>query len=152
MHHSIADMDWLASGRVHPGDQAFLRSCSILPIVAFGITRATFGAFLAVSTLQAISVHANVRWKFGPLRWLVSTPEFHHGHHANDPMAYNSNFAGEFPWIDALFGALYLSRIRMPAQYGIADALPDDYLHQLAWPMRRSSRPAELLAEPAPKS
>ena len=152
VHHSIAEMDWLASGRVHPIDQVFLRSCSILPIVAFGFTRATFGAFLAVSTLQAIFVHANVRWKFGPLRWLVSTPEFHHWHHANDPVAYNSNFAGEFPWIDALFGTLHLPRNRMPVQYGIADAVPDGYLHQLAWPMRRAGRPTELVATPSPAS
>jgi sterol desaturase/sphingolipid hydroxylase (fatty acid hydroxylase superfamily) len=136
VHHSIEEMDWLASGRLHPVDQAFTRSCAILPIFALGFTRVTFGAFLVFTTFQALFIHANVRFKFGPLRWVISTPEFHHWHHARDPRAYNSNFAGEFPWVDALFGTLHLPRGPMPAEYGTADQHPDGYLRQLAWPFR----------------
>ena len=137
VHHSIQEMDWLAAGRLHPVDQAFTRSCAVLPLYAFGFTRATFGAFLVFTTFQALFIHANVRLRFGPLRWLLATPEFHHWHHANEPEAYNSNFAGEFPWIDWLFGTLRLPAGRMPARYGIDDPVPAGYLRQLAWPFRR---------------
>jgi sterol desaturase/sphingolipid hydroxylase (fatty acid hydroxylase superfamily) len=150
VHHSIAEMDWLASGRLHPIDQVFTRSCAVLPLFALGFTRATFGAFLVFTTFQAIFIHANVRLRFVPLRWLISTPEFHHWHHADDPAAYNSNFAGEFPWIDALFGTLQLPKGKMPSKYGVADVVPDGYLHQLAWPFRRSNRSAQLLATSTP--
>jgi sterol desaturase/sphingolipid hydroxylase (fatty acid hydroxylase superfamily) len=150
VHHSIEEMDWLAAGRLHPIDQAFTRSCAILPIFAFGFTRSTFGAYLVFTTIQALFIHANVRWTFGPLRWVVSTPEFHHWHHANEPMAYNSNFAGEFPWIDALFGTLHLPSGQMPAQYGIDDQIPDGYLRQLAWPLRRTNRSTRSLSPAAP--
>ena len=145
VHHSIEEMDWLASGRLHPVDQAFTRSCAILPIFALGFTRTTFGALLVFTTFLALFIHANVQLTFGVLRWVISTPEFHHWHHANDPTAYNSNFAGEFPWIDALFGTLCLPSQRMPVQYGIADEVPDGYLHQLAWPFRRHES-TQLLA------
>jgi sterol desaturase/sphingolipid hydroxylase (fatty acid hydroxylase superfamily) len=145
VHHSIEEMDWLASGRLHPVDQAFTRSCAILPVFALGFTRATFGAFLVFTTLQALFIHANVRFTFGPLRWVLSTPEFHHWHHADDPAAYNSNFAGEFPWVDALFGTLHLPRGERPARYGIADEVPDGYLRQLAWPFRHN-----LQSQPPP--
>lgn len=134
VHHSIREMDWLASGRLHPIDQAFTRSCAVLPLYALGFSKATFGAFLAVSSFQALFIHANVRLNFGPLRWLVATPEFHHWHHANDPAHYNTNFAAEFPWIDALFGTLHLERGQYPDRYGISDPVPDGYLRQLAWP------------------
>jgi sterol desaturase/sphingolipid hydroxylase (fatty acid hydroxylase superfamily) len=136
VHHSIQQMDWLAAARLHPIDSVFTRTCAVLPLFALGFTRGALGGFIAFTTLQAIFIHANVRLTFGPLRWLVATPEFHHWHHANEPEAYNTNFAGEFPWMDAVFGTLYLPKGRMPARYGIDDAVPDGYLPQLAWPFR----------------
>jgi len=141
VHHSIEEMDWLASGRVHPIDQAFTRSCVVLPIVALGFARAAFGAFLVLMTVQAIFIHSNVRFRFGPLRWLIATPEFHHWHHSGDPTAYNSNFAGEFPVLDLVFGTLHLPAGRMPDRYGIDEPAPRGYLAQLAWPLVRAGRP-----------
>jgi sterol desaturase/sphingolipid hydroxylase (fatty acid hydroxylase superfamily) len=134
VHHTITEMDWLASAHLHPIDQTFTRSCSVIPLYALGFSRATFGAFLVFTTLQALFIHANVRLTFGPLRWVVATPEFHHWHHANDPEHYNTNFAGQFPWVDALFGTLYLPKHQWPARYGIDAAPPAGYLRQLAWP------------------
>lgn len=136
VHHSIQQMDWLAAARLHPIDSVFTRTITVLPIFALGFTRPALGGFLAFTTFQAIFIHANVRLTFGPLRWLVATPEFHHWHHANQPDAYNTNFAGEFPWLDAIFGTLYLPKGRMPARYGIDDQVPGGYLRQLAWPFR----------------
>jgi sterol desaturase/sphingolipid hydroxylase (fatty acid hydroxylase superfamily) len=147
VHHSIRQMDWLAASHLHPVDQTFTRSCAVLPLYALGFTRASLGGYLVVLTFQAIFIHANVRVKFGPLRWLIATPEFHHWHHANDPAAYNSNFAGEFPLIDLLFGTAHLPKGQMPARYGIDDAEPAGYLRQLAWPFR--SRPPSPAPAPA---
>jgi|HubBroStandDraft_6_1064221.scaffolds.fasta_scaffold10154_4 sterol desaturase/sphingolipid hydroxylase (fatty acid hydroxylase superfamily) len=139
VHHSIEEMDWLAAGRLHPVDQAFTRSCIVLPLVALGFSRATFGAFLLLLTFQALFIHANVRFRFGPLRWVIATPEFHHWHHSGDPAAYNSNFAGEFPAMDLLFGTLHLPAGSMPDSYGIEESAPRGYLAQLMWPMRRGT-------------
>ncbi len=136
VHHSITEMDWLASAHLHPLDSVWTRSCVVLPLFALGFSRATFGGFLVFTTFQAIFVHANVRFRFGPLKWVVATPEFHHWHHSNMPEAYNTNFAGEFPWVDALFGTLYLPKGRVPAKYGIDEQQPAGYLRQLAWPFR----------------
>jgi sterol desaturase/sphingolipid hydroxylase (fatty acid hydroxylase superfamily) len=139
VHHSIREMDWLASAHLHPLDSVWTRSCVILPLFALGFSRATFGGFLVITTVQAIFIHANVRLTFGPLRWVIATPEFHHWHHANAPAAYNTNFAGEFPWIDALFGTLYLPKGQVPDRYGIDDQQPAGYLRQLAWPLRAAA-------------
>jgi len=139
VHHTIREMDWLASAHLHPLDSVWTRSCIVVPLFAFGFSRGTFGGFLAFATIQAIFIHANVRVTFGPLRWVIATPEFHHWHHANAPQAYNTNFAGEFPWIDALFGTLYLPKGRMPARYGVDEEQPAGYLRQLAWPFRHAA-------------
>ena len=136
VHHSIREMDWLAANHLHPLDETFIRSVAVLPLYALGFGRVTLGAFLVVITLQAIFIHANVRWNFGLLRWVIATPQYHHWHHAREPQAYNSNYAGEFPALDALFGTLYLPADRWPAQYGVDDTQPDGYLRQIAWPFR----------------
>jgi sterol desaturase/sphingolipid hydroxylase (fatty acid hydroxylase superfamily) len=136
VHHSIREMDWLAANHLHPLDETFIRSCAVLPLFALGFGRVTLGSFIVLITLQAIFIHANVRLNFGPLRWVIGTPQFHHWHHAREPQAYNSNYAGEFPALDALFGTLYLPADRWPAQYGVDDKQPDGYLRQLAWPFR----------------
>lgn len=134
VHHSIREMDWLAASHLHPLDQIFIRSCAVLPLYALGFGRISLGAFVVLTTLQAIFIHANVRLTFGPLRWVIATPQFHHWHHARDPRAYNSNYAGEFPAVDALFGTLYLPAHGWPAQYGIDEGEPAGYLRQLVWP------------------
>jgi len=137
VHHSVREMDWLAANHLHPLDETFIRSVAVLPLYALGFGRVSLGAFVIVITLQAIFIHANVRTQFGPLRWVIGTPEFHHWHHAREPQAYNSNYAGEFPLLDALFGTLYFPANRWPAQYGVDDTEPAGYLNQLAWPFRR---------------
>jgi len=137
LHHSIDEMDWLASGRLHPVDQVFAGSCVILPLYVLGFSRATFGAYLAVSTLWAIFIHANVRFGFGPLRWLVTTPAYHHWHHTNDPGAINHNYAGQLPLLDLVFGTWHLPKGQWPATYGIDDPVPETYLAQLGWSLRR---------------
>jgi sterol desaturase/sphingolipid hydroxylase (fatty acid hydroxylase superfamily) len=137
VHHSIRELDWLAANHLHPLDETFTRSVAVLPLYAMGFGRPAMGAFLVVITLQAIFIHANVRINFGVLRWVIGTPLFHHWHHAREPQAYNSNYAGEFPALDALFGTLYLPN-RWPTRYGVDDDEPEGYLRQLAWPFRRS--------------
>jgi sterol desaturase/sphingolipid hydroxylase (fatty acid hydroxylase superfamily) len=136
VHHSVRELDWLASTHGHPLDEVFTRSVALLPLFGFGFGRASLGAFVAVLSLQAVFIHSNVRLGLGPLRWVIGTPQFHHWHHAREPQAYNSNYAGEFPALDALFGTLYLPGNRWPARYGVDENQPDGYLRQLAWPFR----------------
>jgi len=138
VHHSISEMDWLAAGRLHPLDQVFVRSCVILPLVVLGFDRTTFGAYLLFATLWAIFIHANVRFTFGPLRWIVATPAYHHWHHTNDDDAINRNFAGQLPLLDMVFGTFHLPKHRWPSTYGIDERVPITYLGQLAWPFRRT--------------
>jgi sterol desaturase/sphingolipid hydroxylase (fatty acid hydroxylase superfamily) len=136
VHHAITEMDWLASSHLHPFDQAFIRSCAIVPVYALGFTVTTLGAFGVVLTVHAFFLHANVRWTLGPLRWVIGTPHFHHWHHALDPEARDKNFAGLFPAVDWLFGTLHIPERRWPACYGIGEPQPRGYLRQLGYPLR----------------
>ena len=137
VHHSISEMDWLAAARVHPLDQIVTKALTIVPLYVMGFSKATFGAYIGLATVHAVFIHANVRVKFGPLRWLIGSPEFHHWHHSNDPKAHNKNYAGELPVLDLLCGTFYLPKDRMPERYGVSEPVPAGYIGQMLYPFRR---------------
>ena len=140
VHHSISEMDWLAAARVHPLDQIVTKALTLVPLYILGFSKATFGAYIALATFHAVFIHANVRFKFGKLRWLIGSPQFHHWHHSADREAHNKNFAGELPLLDLIFGTYYLPGDRMPERYGVSEPVPVNYLGQMAYPFRRVAK------------
>jgi sterol desaturase/sphingolipid hydroxylase (fatty acid hydroxylase superfamily) len=139
VHHSIEQMDWVASGRLHPLDSAFTQAFTVLPLFLLGYRGGTFAGVALVVTLLALFQHANVRLRFPVLRWVVNTPEWHHWHHAIDAASHDKNFG--LPVIDRLFGTAYLPRGTRPSGFGIHDPVPaDGYLRHLAYPFTKPAR------------
>ena len=91
-------------------------------------------AYLTWASFQAIFIHSNVRFTFGPLRYLLATPQFHHWHHS--ATLHDRNFAVHLPLIDKLFGTYHLPQDEWPEAYGIAGRpVPDGYVKQLVYPL-----------------
>jgi sterol desaturase/sphingolipid hydroxylase (fatty acid hydroxylase superfamily) len=142
IHHSAEQIDWLVNTRAHPVDMVFTRLCGLAPLYAVGLASPLSGTpslvpvlVLVVGSIWGFFVHANVRWRFGPLEWLLATPAFHHWHHANDgPDTVNKNYAAMFPWVDRLFGTLLLPRDKRPVRYGIDTVIEPDLFDQLLHP------------------
>jgi sterol desaturase/sphingolipid hydroxylase (fatty acid hydroxylase superfamily) len=83
-----------------------------------------------------VLIHANVSWRFGLIRHILATPQYHHWHHAVEPV--DVNFAVHLPVIDRIFRTQYLPRARWPSAYGLAGPpVPSGYWSQLAYPFRR---------------
>lgn len=137
IHHSIEELDWLAAARVHPVDQILTRGLSIVPLYALGFSGPAFAVFGAIYFWHSLLLHANVRLDFGPLGWLIASPDFHHWHHSSQPEAYNKNYAGQLCLFDRLFGTAYAAAGRMPESYGVPDPVPYGYVPQLLYPLRR---------------
>jgi lathosterol oxidase len=138
IHHSARAMDWLASSRLHLVDIVVTRGLSFIPLYVLGFSAPAVYAYLVFVSFHAVFIHANLRWRFRPLEWLVVTPRFHHWHHADAPEAVDRNFAIHFPWIDRLFGTAYFPPGRWPASYGIGGSpVPDGWFRQLVAPFRR---------------
>lgn len=133
VHHSIEQMDWLATHRVHPVDQIFTNTMSLLPIYFLGFSLEAAIIHQVLYQAQALLIHSNTRIKFGPLSWLVASPEYHHWHHANEPEAYDKNFAAQLSIIDYLAGTLFLPK-RQPKAYGLNEPMPRSYPLQLIHP------------------
>jgi sterol desaturase/sphingolipid hydroxylase (fatty acid hydroxylase superfamily) len=156
VHHSPTQVDWLVNSRGHPVDFIFTRLCGFLPVYALGLANPMSGRggwlivlVMLIGSIWGYFIHANVRWRFGPLEWLIATPAFHHWHHANDdPAVLDKNFAPMFPWVDRLFGSLHLPRDRQPAAYGTDSPVAADMAGQLIGPFVRSPRTMALPSKP----
>jgi lathosterol oxidase len=137
VHHSADEMDWLAGSRLHIVDIAVTRGLTYVPIYLAGFSEGPLMAYLVLVSAQATFIHANVRFEFGSLRWLLATPQFHHWHHAADHEAVDKNFAVHLPLFDVIFGTAYLPD-RWPSAYGLAggEQAPSGYLRQFVWPFR----------------
>ena len=142
IHHSAEHVDFLVSTRAHPVDMVFTRLCALIPLYVLGLAAPVSGGaslvpvvVFVVGTVWGFFIHANVRWRFGPLEWLIATPAFHHWHHSKEGPAYVSkNYAALLPWIDRFFGTLYLPKGKQPAHYGIDEPMPTGFYDQLVEP------------------
>ena len=139
IHHSAEHIDFLVNGRAHPIDMVVTRMSGLVPLYVLGLGSAgPAGSMLPVvitliGTFMGFFLHANVRLRFGPLEWLVATPAFHHWHHSRTDHV-DHNYAATFPWIDRMFGTLYLPE-HFPADYGIQTPMPATLIGQLLSPM-----------------
>jgi sterol desaturase/sphingolipid hydroxylase (fatty acid hydroxylase superfamily) len=143
VHHSSTDLDWLSSVRVHPVNDAVTTFAQVLPLLALGFHPGTLGPAAGFLVLYAIFIHANVRWSFGPLRYVIATPVFHRWHHSSEDEGLDKNFAGLLPLWDLLFGTFYLPSGSQPTRFGLrGDSPPDGLGRQLLYPFRAQPRPA----------
>lgn len=144
IHHSAESMDWLAGSRLHLIDVAVTRGISYIPIYLLGFAEGPILTYIAFVSIQATFIHSNLRFEFGPMRWLTATPQFHHWHHCADQDLLDKNFAVHLPVIDWIFGTFYLPKGEWPSSYGVAggNRQPDGYLGQFVqpfMPVRRSA-------------
>jgi sterol desaturase/sphingolipid hydroxylase (fatty acid hydroxylase superfamily) len=141
IHHSAEQIDWLVNTKGHPIDVVFTRLCGFVPMYALGLAQPLVGTHidvvpmlvLLIGTTWGYVIHANVRWRFGPLEWLLATPHFHHWHHTNDEHV-DRNYASMLPVMDKLFGTAYLPAKQWPPVYGIHGHMPDGLVGQLVHP------------------
>jgi sterol desaturase/sphingolipid hydroxylase (fatty acid hydroxylase superfamily) len=137
IHHSSEQLDWLAAARVHPLEDVWNKSIVLLPLFLLGFSPKITVFFGPLIAIYPIFLHANVRWSYGRLGYLVASPAFHRWHHSSDREALNKNFGGLLPIFDYLFGTAHFADHR-PSHFGLAgESAPAGFWQQLAWPFRR---------------
>jgi sterol desaturase/sphingolipid hydroxylase (fatty acid hydroxylase superfamily) len=138
IHHSAEDLDWLSATRVHPVNEVGNRLMQVVPLYLLGFRGEALAAVVPILTFYALFIHANIRWDFGPLRYVIATPVFHRWHHTSQEEGLDKNFAGLFPWIDIVLGTFYMPKGRQPEKFGVHEAVPRGLLGQLAYPFKRA--------------
>lgn len=146
LHHSTQQLSFLANSRAHPVDLVFTRWCGIVPLYLLGLASPGAAgsamplALILLGTSWSFFIHANLRWRFEPLEWLVSTPAFHHWHHTRNEHI-NRNYAAMLPLLDRVFGTYYLPR-HWPSAYGTDTPVPATLSGQLIGPLSGPLTPA----------
>ena len=139
VHHSAKTMDWLAGSRQHVLEIIFTRVCVLAPLFVLGFSEAVINAYILVVGFQAVLNHANVHLPWGPLKYLIVTPDFHHWHHASDDEAIDRNYAAHYAFLDHLFGTAVKvpANKPFPANYGVVgDYMPNGWRAQQGFPFR----------------
>ena len=138
IHHSSEQLDWLASMRNHPVDLTLTKSLSLLPVFALGFSNANIVIYGTMFFWLSAFIHSNIKISIGPLKWLVSSPQFHHWHHANHAEAFDKNFAALLPFLDWLLGTMHLPGNALPERYGTPEPVPRSFVDQIFYPLRRT--------------
>jgi sterol desaturase/sphingolipid hydroxylase (fatty acid hydroxylase superfamily) len=149
VHHSSTRMGWLSAVRRHPFNDLVSHCLNATVLFAIGFPIDVAMQVLPLIAMHALLTHSNLDSRFGALSGWIVSPIYHRFHHTLPNEGGNKNFAALFPVIDRLFGTYYLPE-RAPGVLGVeGDALPEDFIGQLAYPFdagtaRDTFSPAEV--------
>jgi sterol desaturase/sphingolipid hydroxylase (fatty acid hydroxylase superfamily) len=116
----------------------FTRVCVVGTLYVFGFEKHVMDLYIIIVGFQATLNHANVDLPWGPLKYLVVTPDFHHWHHASDDEAIDKNYAAHYAFLDYLFGTAVHASKRYPEKYGVlGDGLPLGFWRHQLYPFQR---------------
>lgn len=139
LHHSTEHLHFLSNTRTHPVDMVVTRLFGLVPLYLLGLAAPNAAGssapalLLVLGTVWGFFIHANLRWRLGPLEWLLTTPAFHHWHHSRRDHI-NHNYAATLPILDRVFGSHYLPR-HWPEEYGSDTPQPPSLAGQLLDPL-----------------
>lgn len=144
IHHSSEEVNWLSAARFHPGENIIEASGEIVLFLVCADIRmdprvlSTAAFFIG---FYNFFIHSNLRWTFGPLRYVLVSPVFHRWHHSDLPAARDKNFAAMFSCIDLVLGTFYMPMNATPDTLGLSPeekaAHPRTLLGQLLYPFRK---------------
>ena len=140
VHHSVEHMDWLAGSRNHVIQTIVDRSIAMVPLYLIGPDKAALDIYVVFAGLQAVLVHANFGLPFGPLKYIICTPQYHHWHHSSEAPAIDTNYAVHLPLFDRIFGTYHMPEEHWPAHYGTTVRLPRSYFGQLFYPFTKDKK------------
>jgi sterol desaturase/sphingolipid hydroxylase (fatty acid hydroxylase superfamily) len=137
VHHSVETMDWLAGSRSHVVQTFVERSMVLVMLHLLGADKAALDIYVLIAAIQAIVIHCNLKLHWGPLKYLIVTPQFHHWHHSSEAPAIDTNYAAHTTLFDWLFGTYHMPKGVWPAVYGTTRPLPRGYFKQFWYPFRK---------------
>jgi lathosterol oxidase len=143
VHHSVEHMDWLAGSRGHFIQVFSERAMVMIPLYLLGASEQALNIYVAFAALQAVLIHSNTRLPFGPLKYVLVTPQFHHWHHSSEKPAIDTNYSAHTVLFDRLFGTYHMPDQHWPAQYGTTRRLPRGILAQTCYPITAFKKPTD---------
>lgn len=135
VHHSVEHLDWLAGSRGHFFQVFSERAMVMIPLYVLGADESALNIYVTFAALQAILIHCNLKFSFGPLKYVFVTPQFHHWHHSSEKPAIDTNYSAHTVLFDRLFNTYHMPSDYWPADFGTTVRLPRTVWGQLVYPV-----------------
>lgn len=140
-HHSVKDgeMDWIVSFRFQWTEVVVYKSILYLPLAYFGFHPTAVLVHAIFGTLIGHLNHANIDWDWGPLKYVLNSPNMHIWHHDFEGDTHTTvNFGIIFSTWDWIFGTAKMPP-KDPAHLGFpgVEAFPRNFFSQALWPVQQ---------------
>jgi len=145
VHHSDAFVDVTTSFRTHPVELAWRYLWLFAAVWALGVPAAAVAVFRALSAVNGVLEHANVRLKpalDAALSRVWVTPQMHKVHHSRDPRETDTNYGNLLAVHDRLLGTFVPTERAFSVSYGLDDVDPAE-AQSLAALLAMPWRPAD---------
>jgi sterol desaturase/sphingolipid hydroxylase (fatty acid hydroxylase superfamily) len=140
VHHSIEELDAVGSFRFHWVELLF-SALTYVPLFLLGADQRVLLANAVLGTLIQHLAHSNIRIDWGPLKYILSSPQFHAWHHERILLGgKGQNYAVVLCIWDWLFGTAHLvSDTEQPDALGFEgdDFFPSSFLERFTYPLSR---------------
>ena len=152
VHHSDGFVDVTTSFRTHPVEIAWRHLWLFVTVWVLGAPASAVVAFRALSAVNGILEHANIRvWPAidTALSWVWVTPHMHKVHHSRDQAETDTNYGNLLALPDRLFGTFVPTKRALSVQYGLDDVAPSEnpsFAALLAMPWRSKHAPNRAAA------
>lgn len=121
LHHSDENMNMLTAQRGHIFEGLFAPIFITIPMAAlFRLPAVEIAVLSLVPQMYQFLAHANIRLGYGPLWWLIISPDYHRIHHSIEREHMDRNFTNWFPIWDILFGTVYVPKKGERPKTGVA--------------------------------
>lgn len=156
IHHSQQQMNLFTDLRNHPIDTLIAYTVRFVPLVSL-TSHAVFptaAGWVFFNRWYTHFYHANLKTNFGPLRYVLVTPQSHRIHHSVREEHQDRNFGVLFSFWDRIFGTLYRDYDDYPPT-GVADVdfrsgsgFATSLVRQLVFPFRQIAESLRRRAAP----
>ncbi|MGF9691797.1 sterol desaturase family protein [Rhizobium sp. 0TCS1.26] len=150
LHHSVARLWVVNTGRFHFIDSGFKIALSQIPLYLLGAPLPVFLWIGAVTAFIGLLTHCNLDVRTGWFDFVFSTPRLHRWHHSRVLAEGNTNYGENLVVWDQIFGTYFNPPRPSSTDIGISGRVAPGFLGQLAQPFSR--RGARQILGKAPKN
>jgi sterol desaturase/sphingolipid hydroxylase (fatty acid hydroxylase superfamily) len=149
IHHDTPEMHILKSGRMHFGEELLNAVLKPVPLLLLGAPPEVMVLLGMWTVFAGNLVHSNVDQRFPTWgHYFLPTVQLHNLHHAVDRCHQDSNYSGETPIWDVLFGTLsHPERCELGALGIERSPVPARFPDQVLFPFRAQVTPPSSLEE-----
>ncbi|GHA34571.1 hypothetical protein GCM10007103_15020 [Salinimicrobium marinum] len=141
VHHSVKEMGFGAQFRFHFMETVIYKSLQYIPLAMIGFGIKDFFVVHMFAVLVGHLNHANLRWDYGPLKYILNNPKMHIWHHSRalpEDRRNGVNFGLTLSLWDYIFRTAYVPDFTDDVKTGFEndEDFPETFWEQLKLPFK----------------